>query len=298
MPEHLDADVRPGKGRLRLRVGDERAAVELALRGDAQRAVEPRPQLDLPRQRRRAPLVAERVHGDLPAVAALPQQVLLGHDDVVEEQLRELGVTGDLRHRAHLEPGRSHVDDQHRDAAVLGRLRVGAREHTAPARVLAPRHPGLLAAHDEVVVVLDGARAQRREVGPGLGLGEALAPELLGGQDRRDVAPPLLVGPEPQQRRPEDVQADDVHELRRAGGCELLIDDDLLDGGAPAAAELGSARRGRRSRRRSRRPASRAGPPSARRDRAGGRRDPGARAPGRPGPRPGAPARRRWLAVS
>ena len=121
---------------------------------------------------------------------------------------------------------------------MLRTVRLGAREHPAPAGVLAPRHPGLLAAQDEVVVVLDRARAQRREVGPGLGLREALAPDLLGRQDRRDVAPPLLVVAEAQQRRPEDVEPDDVDELRRAGRGELLVDDDLLDRRAPAAAEL------------------------------------------------------------
>ena len=115
----------------------------------------------------------------------------------------------------------------------LGAVVVGAGEHAAPARELAPRHPRLLPADDEVVVVLDGARAQRREVGPGLGLGEPLAPDLLGREDRRDVAAALLVGAEAQQRRPEHVEADDVDELGRAGGGELLVDDDLLGGRPP-----------------------------------------------------------------
>ena len=53
----------------------------------------------------------------------------------------------------------------------------------------------------------------------------------------RDVAPALLVRAEAQQRRPEHVEADDVDELRGAGGRELLVDDDLLDGRPPAAAE-------------------------------------------------------------
>ena len=117
-----------------------------------------------------------------------PSRFSFGHHDVVEEQLAELGVAGDLRHRPHLDARRAHVDDQHRDAAVLRAGVVRAREHAAPARVLAPGDPRLLAAEDEVVVVLDRARAQRGEVGAGLGLGEALAPDLLGREDRRDVA--------------------------------------------------------------------------------------------------------------
>ena len=47
-------------------------------------------------------------------------------------------------------------------------------------------------------------------------------------EDRRDVAEALLVAAEAQQRRAEDVQADDVDELRRAGRRQLLVDDDLL----------------------------------------------------------------------
>jgi hypothetical protein len=52
------------------------------------------------------------------------------------------------------------------------------------------------------------------------------------------VAPALRVGAEAQQRRSEHVEADDVHELGRAGGRELLVDDDLLRGRSAAAAEL------------------------------------------------------------
>ena len=86
-------------------------------------------------------------------------------------------------------------------------------------------------------LVLDGSRAQRGEVGAGVGLGEALAPDLLGGQDRRDVPPALLVRAEAQQRRAEDVEPDDVDELRGARRRELLVDDDLLDGRPAAATE-------------------------------------------------------------
>ena len=48
--------------------------------------------------------------------------------------------------------------------------------------------------HDPAAVALHRARLQRREVGAGLGLREALAPDLLGGQDRLEVALLLLLG--------------------------------------------------------------------------------------------------------
>ena len=225
-----------------MRVVDQRRAVDGPLGGDAYRAVQPRAELDLARKRGGPALVAERVHRDLPAVAAAAEEVLLRHHDVVEEQLAELGMACDLGHRAQLDAGRAHVDDEHGDALVLRRGVVGAREHAAPPRELAPRHPRLLAGDDVVVVVLDGARAQRREIRAGLRLREPLAPDLLCRQDRRDVAPALLVGAEAQQRRPEHVEADDTHVLGRAGGGELLVDDDLLGGRAAAAPELARPR--------------------------------------------------------
>ena len=48
---------------------------------------------------------------------------------------------------------------------------------------LAERAPDLLAVHHVVVAVAHGAGAQRREVGAGAGLGEALAPHLVAAQD-------------------------------------------------------------------------------------------------------------------
>ena len=88
----------------------------------------------------------------------------------------------------------------------------------------------------------EARRAQGGEVRPGLGLREPLAPDLVGRQDRRDVAGALLVVAEAQQRRPEDVEPDDIDELRRARGRELLVDDDLLGRRAAASAELAGPR--------------------------------------------------------
>ena len=238
----LDPDQGTRERDLDLRVVDQRLTVERALGRHAHRAVQPRAQLDLTGERGGTPLVSQRVHRDLPPIAALTEEVLLGHDDVVEEELAELRVAGDLGHGPQLDAGRAHVHDQHRDAAVRGHGLIGAGEHPAPARELAPGHPRLLSAEDEVVIALDGARAQRREVRPGLGLGEPLAPDLLGREDRRHVTAPLLVRAEAQQRWAEDVEPDDVDELRGAGSGELLIDDDLFGGRPATAPELARPR--------------------------------------------------------
>ena len=212
---------------------DQRRAVDGALGRHPHGAVQPGAELDLSRQRGGAALVTERVHRDLPAVAELAEEVRPGDDDVVEEQLAELGMAGDLRHRPQLDARRAHVDDEHRDPAVLGPGLVRAGQHPAPAGELPPRDPGLLAADHEVVAALLRPGAQRREVRPGVGLGEALAPDLLGREDRRDVPAALLVAAEAQQRGPEHVEADDVGELRGSRCRQLLVDHDLLGRGPP-----------------------------------------------------------------
>ncbi|MFN8204894.1 MAG: hypothetical protein U0S48_20245 [Solirubrobacteraceae bacterium] len=119
------------------------------------------------------------MHRDAPPGVELTQDHVFGDDDVVEEHLAELRVPGDLRERAHLDARRAHVDDQIGDAAVRRRDGIRAGEHRAPAGVLRPRRPRLLAAQDEVVAAVLGDRPQRGQVGPGVRLREALAPDLV-----------------------------------------------------------------------------------------------------------------------
>ena len=70
---------------------------------------------------------------------------------------------------------------------------VGAHEQLGPLGDLGERRPDLLPADDVVVAVADRAGAQRRQVGPGRRLAEALAPHLLALEDVRQVARLLLV---------------------------------------------------------------------------------------------------------
>src|SRR5205807_2891484 len=82
------------------------------------------------------------------------------------------------------------------------------------------------------------ARLQIREVGAGVGLGEPLAPHLLGAQDLGEEA--LLLGGRAvlHQGRAEHAHAAAVHDLRRLGPRHFLIEDDDLDDRRAAAAEL------------------------------------------------------------
>ena len=70
------------------------------------------------REAERAALVQERRHRDLPALALVAEAVLDRDLDVVEEDLVELRLAGDLAQRPHLDAGRAHVDDQVREVPV------------------------------------------------------------------------------------------------------------------------------------------------------------------------------------
>ena len=83
---------------------------------------------------RGAALVRERRVGDRPAVVQLADELVVGHEHLVEEHLVELGVARDLHERPHLDAGRLHVDDEVGDALVLRRVGVGAGEADPPPR--------------------------------------------------------------------------------------------------------------------------------------------------------------------
>ena len=83
------------------------------------------------------------------------EQPLARHHHVVEEDLVELVRAGHGRDRSHGDAGRRHVEEEHADPRVLGRVGVGAGEQQAPVggRVGVAR-PDLLPVHDEVVAVV------------------------------------------------------------------------------------------------------------------------------------------------
>ena len=121
------------------------------------------------------------------------EDVLLRHLDVGEEDLVELGVAGDLDERPHLDAGRVHVDDHVGQVLVPRRVGIAQADEDAEVGDVRERRPDLLAVDEEVVALVLDPRARRGEVAAGVGLGEALAPDLLGAQDLREVALLLLV---------------------------------------------------------------------------------------------------------
>ena len=85
--------------------------------------------------------------------------------DILEEDLVEAVALGHVDQRSHGNAGRVHAHHEHRDALVLGRVRVGASGEPAPVGDLGAGGPNLLAVDHVVVTVLDGASLERGKDG-------------------------------------------------------------------------------------------------------------------------------------
>ncbi len=169
----------------------------------------------------------ERRHRDRPAVALLVEPVRDRHLDVGEEDLVELRLAGDLAQRPHLDAGRVHVDDEVREVPVARPLGVALRDEDAEVGDVRERRPDLLAVDDVDVAAALGARAAGGEVGARVRLREALAPDLVGGEERLEVARLLLVGAVRDDRRPRHPEADHADVRRRLRGGELFVEERL-----------------------------------------------------------------------
>ncbi len=150
------------------------------------------------------------------------------HLDVCEEDLVELRVPGDLSQRAHLDPGCMHVDDHVGQPVVTLRAGVGAGEQDAEVGHVRVRGPHLLPVEHEPVLLDAATRPDTGEIGSRLGLGEALAPDLVPGEEWRQVARLLLLGPVGDDRRAGHAEPDHAHVRRRLGTRQLLEQDRLV----------------------------------------------------------------------
>ena len=94
-----------------------------------------------------------------------PTTSSFGHDGVGVEDLVELALAGDHLDRPHLDAGLAHVDEQERDALVLGRVGIGAGEREDVVGEVPGRGPDLLAVEHPLVAVEHGPQAEVGEVG-------------------------------------------------------------------------------------------------------------------------------------
>ena len=143
-----------------------------------------------------------------------------------------------VRQGADLHPGRVHGQDQPRDAPVAAVLRPGPDQQLAVVGHLGVRGPDLRAGDDVVVAVADGPGAHGGQVDAGVGLGEALAPDLVALEDGGQVPLALFGRPLGDDGGAGVEEADEVHpDVGGVGPLELLLEDQLLDRGrAPAPA--------------------------------------------------------------
>ena len=186
-----------------------------------------------PLARERHALVAERHLGEAPTVVDLADQVVGGQTHRVQEDLVERVVAGHVHDRPHRDPRRLHRAYEVADAALVRPLMGRAREQYAPRRDVRVTRPHLLAGHDPLVAIARGRGRQGREVAPGVGLAEELAPELLTAHQPRQPAVLLLGRPGVEDRRPGPPDADRVDRSGDARARQLVVDDELVRGSAP-----------------------------------------------------------------
>src|SRR5208282_6560246 len=98
--------------------------------------------------------------------------------------------------------------------------------------------PDFLAVDDKVVAVLDRASLKRGKIGAGAGLRIALAPDFVAGENLRQVALFLLLGPPMHQGGAEQTEPHPKERYRRTGALQLLRVDDVLQDTGSAAAVL------------------------------------------------------------
>ena len=134
-------------------VGDHVVVEQPALGGRVDQVVEQLAQPHLEEEREPCALVHQRRQRDLPAVADAADDVLVGDPRVLDEELVELRLAGDLAQRPDLDRVLLHVHQEVGQALVLRRLGVGARDEHAPLRVLRAAGPDLLAGDDPAVAV-------------------------------------------------------------------------------------------------------------------------------------------------
>ncbi len=91
-----------------------------------------------------------------------------------------------------------------------------------------------------MIAIVDRAGAQAGEIAAGVGLGIALAPQLVGAEDLRQMPLLLLFGAPVDEGRAQQVERAGGRQDRGAGAEILLVEDDLLhEIGAAAAIFLG-----------------------------------------------------------
>ncbi len=186
-----------------------------------------------------AALVAERGHGDPPAVVQAADHVEQRDADAVQEVLVELRRSGQLPDRPVPDLRHGERDQHVGQALVFLGDRVGPAQeehHRRPART---RGPQLLPGDDDLVAVDLAAGLHPSQVGSVVGLGEALAVDVLAADDAGQEVLALFVGAVHDHRRADQGLAHAADHPRYPGPVELLVQHRDPHRVQALAAELG-----------------------------------------------------------
>ena len=184
----------------------------------------------------RDPLVVELVGDEVPALILAPDQRGGRHAHVLVERVVDVVVAQQL-HRHDADARGVHGDQEHRDALVLGHVRVGAGGEPDVVGVAGQAGEDLGAVDDVLVAVAHGPGGQRCKVGARIRLGVPDAEVDLPGQDLGEEELLLLLRAEVHDGRAHGV--DRQHRHGGAAAHRLVEEDELLNGRATLATPLG-----------------------------------------------------------
>ena len=157
---------------------------------------------------------------------------LVGHEDVVEHDLAEVGRAVDERDRGGLHARRFQVDDQLAEAlALVGDLVTRGRttQHDDPVVLVGRCRPDLATVEHPPVTVTNGLRRDRRQITATVGLAHADAERQLAAADAREEALLLLLGAELGEHRARLPVGHPMMPDRGAPAQQLLDDDEAVD---------------------------------------------------------------------
>ena len=170
-----------------------------------------------------------------------------GDEGAVEEDLVEVVAARHLAQRADVDAGLAHRQGEKQDTTPRrGRSGRSGRRAGRSRRCRLPTSTPSGPTRRQPPATGAASGGDAGEVGPGVGLGQQLAPALLAAHDPGRWASPQLVGAVGEQDRRQHLQGDGEHLGRHAVAGLLLGDDRVLPGGRRGASRsrAGGGRRG------------------------------------------------------
>ena len=173
-------------------------------------------------------LVAECRPGYGPAAIDRTDHIVVGHEDVVEEDFVELRSACGHLQWPDLDTLGVHVDHHRGDSLVLGGVGIGAHCCETHACDVGAAGPDLLPVHQPAPVDPGAAGLDPRRVGAGIGLAEQLAPDQVLVECRPHPASHLVLCGVLDEGE-DDPAGDAVGGALDVGGGELLLHHQLFD---------------------------------------------------------------------